>query len=335
MTFNRLSSATVIVLIVAAVGLAIGAGSAYGQTSPYSGQPTPGQMNAQGFLQPWVYGPTPFLAPTSSQPSASFLTTQGNNDACQMSPSSYTYYNSSLYGPDPTYMYANYNGTTAYSGQPSAFSGWCTNMNVTASGANIGLDVNHPCWVHDGIGFYGDCDIAPVVGYSQAPVGSTGGLPTEEWFHLAGVFLAPGQYLDLADTTPWYTTHGHMAMVLPCESNGAPDVRLYQGIIDGGVFTMEASTMQYLQQLSTPGTSANPGGGDICVYHFDIGNVTDADQPYNPPGSSVSLTESANPFGVTDFALVNTSGHNVYFSKNFDRFTSTFSIANGFMDVIG
>lgn len=333
MTLNRLSSTTAIIAMVAVVGLVMGSGSAYADTAP-------GSINAQGFVQPYVYGPTPFLAPTTAQPTASFYSANSYANAvadqCQMttpagSSQPYTTPYSTATGPTATYMYG-----AGGSSNPSGFTGWCVNENVTLAGnpttgsLDTSLDINHPCWVSGGTGYYGDCDVGPVVGYSQSATGSTGNIPTEEWFHLSGVFLKPGQFLDLADTTPWYTTHGHMAMVLPCKTDGSgtPLVRLYQGIIDAGVFTMEAPTMQYLNQLS----NAVPG---VCVYHFDIGNVTDADFPYNPTSTSPALTESANPFGVTDFALVNTSGQNVYFSQNFDRYTSTFSIANGFMNVIG
>ena len=142
--------------------------------------------------------------------------------------------------------------------------------------------------------------------------------------------LKPGTFLDLADTTPWYTTHGHMAMVLPCEADGTPDVRLYQGIIDGGIFTMEAPTMQYLNHISDPKDG-------ICVYHFDIGLKSDSDAPYmgDSNGHPAQTLESANPYGVTDFALVNTSGKDLDLSQNDQRYTSTFSIATGFMNVIG
>jgi len=119
-------------------------------------------------------------------------------------------------------------------------------------------------------------------------------------------------------------------MVLPCETDGTPDVRLYQGIIDGGVFTMEAPQMQYLQHISDPASG-------LCVYHFDIGLKSDSDAPYmgDTNGHPAQTLESANPYGVTDFVLVNTSQNDVYFWQDNERYTSTFSIATGFMNVIG
>lgn len=311
---------------------------------------------AYGFQQPYISAPTPFNPPTSLPPSASYLgipDAQGAPHMCMMvnlpaaSPTS---------GPGGTYIYDMVQfPTTAPTtlAQATQFTGWCAQQNVTdgdgvgevITSANnpMGLDVNHPCWVQNGIGYYGDCDVAPVRGYTQGnytygwqkaanepALPANGGIPTEEWFHLSGVDLKPGAFLDLADTTPWYTTHGHMAMVLPCEKDGTPDLRLYQGIIDGGVFTMEAPTMQYLQHISDP-------SNHLCVYHFDIGVKADADAPYmgDSNGHPAQTMESANPYGVTDFALVNTSGSSQNLSKDLERYTSTFSIATGFMNVIG
>lgn len=335
MTFNRLTT-TAVMAIAVIVGL--------GMTS--SGHTI---TAAYGFEQPYITSPTPFNPPTTTPPPASTLA----NNMCMMvtlpsaSPKS---------GPGDTFIYdaAQFPNGPATLAQATSFTGWCAQQNQT-DGDGVGivqtstsnpmeLDVQHPCWVQAGIGYYGDCDVAPVRGYTQgnytngfqAPgagisaLPGNGGVPTEEWFHLAGVHLKAGQFLDLADTTPWYTTHGHMAMVLPCEKDGTPDLRLYQGIIDGGVFTMEAPTMQYLNHISDTASG-------ICVYHFDIGLKTDADAPYigDSDHHPAQTLESANPYGVTDFALVNTSGHDVDLSQNMDRYTSTFSIATGFMNVIG
>jgi hypothetical protein len=309
MTFNKRSSSTVIMAITVIVGLAMGSGQAL--TSAY------------GLQQPYISQVTPFNPPTTAQPSAGSLTSSPCNFVT-LPPASPTA------GPGGTYIYEGSGPAPTTIDAATSFTGWCAQMNMTANGGNAGLDVNHPCWVQNGIGYYGDCDVAPVQGYSQNATGPTGGIPTEGWFHLAGVFLKPGAFLDLADTTPWYTTHGHMAMVLPCETDGTPDVRLYQGVIDGGVFTMEAPTMQYLQHISGPTTLG------LCVYHFDTGLKSDADAPYiGDANGHPAQTESANPYGVTDFVLVNTSTHSVYFNQNYERYTSTFSVATGFMNVIG
>ena len=126
-------------------------------------------------------------------------------------------------------------------------------------------------------------------------------LPTEDWFHLTGVTLKPSQFLDLADTSPFFTTKGHSATVLPCDSSGQPLVRFYAGIIDGGINTLESPTPQYLQQLSSPQDG-------LCVYHFDIGPT------------------SNNPDGVTDFAIINISHRPITFT---DTNTVTLSVAEG------
>jgi len=127
-------------------------------------------------------------------------------------------------------------------------------------------------------------------------------LPTIEWHHIHGVTLGPGQFLDLADTTPFITTKGHSATVLPCDNSGQPLVRLFAGIIDAGINTLESPNVEYLQQLSSPQDG-------LCVYHFDVGTTIN------------------NPHGVTDFAIINTRNNVIELT---DRNTITLSITEGY-----
>lgn len=260
---------TILVLtIVTTVGFGLG----HAQLTP----------SAYAFVQPKMYTSTPWVhVPT-------FTSSLGT---CQQTTYPATY----LGGPPiPTYT-----DTTSFLGNPWAFTGWCVADSSASSASN-------PCYVYQGIAYYGRCE-AFTLGYNQT-ADTPPNIPTEEWFHFGSVHLKPGQFLDVADTTPWYTTMGHMAMVLPCEPTGVPDMRLYEGIIDGGVLTLEAPPVQYLQQLS----DTKDG---ICVYHFNVG---------------ADGTGGANPDGVTDFALVNVSNHDLYLDGNDQRYTSTFSIAEGF-----
>ena len=130
----------------------------------------------------------------------------------------------------------------------------------------------------------------------------TNDIPTEEWFSFKGITLQPGEFLDMVDTTPFLTTRGHVAMYVPCNSDGTPKISFVQGIVDVGVNTLSPVHPEYLSQLSTPGQN--------CLYHFDIGT----------------------PSGVTDFAIVNTSHDPITFG---DRNTSTFSIAEGLKKLSG
>lgn len=183
---------------------------------------------------------------------------------------------------------ASYYVSTTYSGQCS-----------------VGDDLSEKgqfCNVVNGIGQSGHCE--PVMkGYEIKPNGPAV-IPTEEWFSFTGKTLQPGQFLDMVDTTPFFTTKGHVAMVIPCDQYGDPQVQLFEGILDGGLNTLEPITPQYLQHLS------NPQNG-LCVYHFDIGKT------------------AKNPDGVTDFALVNISSSPITFG---DRNTSTFSLAEGYLN---
>lgn len=166
----------------------------------------------------------------------------------------------------------------------------------------------NPCNVVNGIASSGHCMVNSI-GYKVAQNG-TANLPSLEWFHFSGVTLTNGQFVDLVDTTPFVTTKGHVAMVLPCDSAGTPQVFLVQGVIDVGMATLETPDMEYLQQLSSPGNAVGTYDG-TCVYHFYIGSTTN------------------NPDGVTDFALINKSGQTAHFS---DRNTATFSAVTGFLN---
>ncbi|MGI0046703.1 MAG: hypothetical protein ACREBB_05895 [Nitrosotalea sp.] len=241
--------------------------------------PTQMTHSAYAFLTPKLYTSTPWI------PIPAFTTSKG---ICQQTTYPTIYLGGS---PIPTYT-----DTTTFLGSPWIFTGWCVADSSDSSAAS-------PCYVYQGIAYSGRCETV-MPGYNQSKTSSPN-IPTEEWFHLGGVTLAPRQFLDVADTTPWETTRGHMATVIPCDANGTPKVRLYEGIIDGGVFTMEAAPIQYLQQLSDTAHG-------MCVYHFNVG----ADGP-----------GGINPDGVTDYAFVNVSKDTVVFT---DRNTSTFSIAEGF-----
>ena len=89
---------------------------------------------------------------------------------------------------------------------------------------------------------------------------------------------------------------------MPCDRSGQPLVRLFAGIIDAGVNTLESPDVEYLQQLSS-----NQDG--LCVYHFDVG------------------TTSNNPDGVTDFAIINTSNKVIDLTQ---RNTATLSVTEGY-----
>jgi hypothetical protein len=182
-----------------------------------------------------------------------------------------------------------------FKGNPAKFDGKCLMDNTANS-------TSHPCTVTHGIATAGHCEMIKI-GYQVTDKGP-GNIPTEEWFHLAGVTLKPGQFLDVADTTPFFTTSGHSANVLPCDKSGKPLVRLYEGILDAGVNTLESPDIEYLQQISSPQDG-------LCVYHFDLG------------------TTSNNPDGVTDFAIINTSDKTVTFT---DRNTETLSITGGYFN---
>jgi len=201
-----------------------------------------------------------------------------------------------------TTLHKTYTVPQGSTGNPATVSGTCVVDNTAYSQA-------HPCTITDGIATAGHCETV-TKGYQVTDNGPAN-LPTEEWFHLNGVTLKPGQsinqpgqFLDVADTTQFFTTKGHMATVIPCDSSGQPLVQVFEGIIDAGVNTLEPIAPEYLQQLSSPADG-------LCVYHFDTGAT------------------SNNPDGVTDFAILNVSNQPITFAE---RNTSTFSVTEGYLN---
>ncbi|MEO9277872.1 MAG: hypothetical protein ABI340_08875 [Nitrososphaera sp.] len=133
--------------------------------------------------------------------------------------------------------------------------------------------------------------------FAQADTAQINPMPSEQWFHLSGITLKSGEFLDLVDTTPFMTTKGHVAAYLPCDKNGHTPIAYLQGVVDVGVNTLSPVDEEYLPQLSTPGQN--------CLYHFDIGTAD----------------------GATDFAIINIGKQPVHFG---DRNTLTFSVTEGF-----
>ncbi|WP_101478050.1 hypothetical protein [Candidatus Nitrosotalea bavarica] len=197
-----------------------------------------------------------------------------------------------------TSMVKTYTIPTGFTGDPSTANGQCI-VDTTS------YSIQNACTITNGIATAGHCEMFS----TSWKVDATGppNLPTEEWFKLGGLTLHPGEYLDLADTTPFMTTKGHMATILPCDDLGQPRVRVYEGILDGGVNTLEPANIQYLQHISDPGRG-------ICAYHFDIGNTTN------------------NPDGASDFVMMNDGKNSVTFT---DRNTSTFSVLEGYLNGMG
>lgn len=132
-----------------------------------------------------------------------------------------------------------------------------------------------------------------VWGASEGQQTKTGPTHLMQWHSLKGITLNPGEFLDLADTTPMLTIGGHVAMYIPCDDSGKPLVQFLQGSVDVDENTLVPITPEYIKDLSSPGNS--------CLYHFDIGT----------------------PDGVTDFAIVNHGSNPVNFGE---RHTVTFSI---------
>ncbi len=115
-----------------------------------------------------------------------------------------------------------------------------------------------------------------------------------QWESLNGITLEPGQFLDVAATSPFKITAGNATMYVPCDGSGNANVVVYQGKVNATSGTFAPITPVYISRLSTPNQN--------CWYNFGVGTSN----------------------GVTDFALNNTSGHTVTFN---DRNTVIFTFA--------
>lgn len=104
--------------------------------------------------------------------------------------------------------------------------------------------------------------------------------------------LTSGDYLLLMDLTPFATsveTHGHIALKVPCNGNGQPQVTVVTGIapklntLDIGTAINNGTLNGNQLDLSNEGKS--------CLYHAQI------------------------PQGITDIALVNTGNQTLSFTE--------------------
>jgi hypothetical protein len=143
------------------------------------------------------------------------------------------------------------------------------------------------------------------VGFAFAPVqkastqDATVSVPETQWFHLDGIRLNSGEFLDLVDTTPTSVIHGHVALYIPCDKDGIAKIAFLQGTVDVDdgeqINTLAPAELELQPGLSSPAKN--------CLYHVDIGSDTET---------------------MTDFAIINLSGRTVTFT---DRNTVAFTIA--------
>ncbi len=104
--------------------------------------------------------------------------------------------------------------------------------------------------------------------------------------------LASGDYLLLMDLTPFATsvkTHSHIALKVPCNENGQPQVTVVTGIAPN------LKTLNIGNAINNGTLNGNPldlsNEGESCLYHAEL------------------------PQGITDIALVNTGNQTLGFEK--------------------
>jgi hypothetical protein len=104
--------------------------------------------------------------------------------------------------------------------------------------------------------------------------------------------LSKGDYILLMDLTPFATSvegHSHIAMKVPCNNDGSPNVTIVTGVAPS------FKTLNLGQAISNGtlnGKSLDLSNeGNSCLYHTEL------------------------PTGITDIALVNTSNETLSFNR--------------------
>ncbi|MDE1869257.1 MAG: hypothetical protein KGH60_04835 [Candidatus Micrarchaeota archaeon] len=104
------------------------------------------------------------------------------------------------------------------------------------------------------------------VSVQQAPTSSSNVTNSFTAFSLmlAGQTIPAGGYLHVLDISPDQIYSGHVALHMPCSSNGTSQIVLLLG---------SAPSFQpiYLNNTEILGAISSPGG--MCIYHFYIGAV--------------------------------------------------------------
>ncbi len=108
--------------------------------------------------------------------------------------------------------------------------------------------------------------------------------------------LRAGDFMLLEDVTPLQVVGGHVAMKVPCNSNGETPLQILVGSASESGSALVAVELEFIEDISNPDRD--------CVYHADL----DADAIKND-----LLVESGQEVNITDIALVNSGKKKVHF----------------------
>ena len=100
----------------------------------------------------------------------------------------------------------------------------------------------------------------------------------------------------LEDVTPLQVVGGHVAMKVPCNSNGETPLQVLVGSASESGSALVAVELEFIKDISNPGRD--------CVYHADL----DVEHI-----KSDLLVESGKKINITDIALANSGENRVRF----------------------
>jgi len=111
--------------------------------------------------------------------------------------------------------------------------------------------------------------------------------------------LRGGDFMLLEDVTPLQVVGGHVAMKVPCNSNGDTPLQVLVGSASESGSALVPVELEFIEDISTPGLD--------CVYHADL----DVDAIKED-----LMVASGKEVNITDIALANSGKNRVHFGAD-------------------
>ena len=136
---------------------------------------------------------------------------------------------------------------------------------------------------------------------AQTAIADGEGDPVDAQFQSTGTIvlkqsLRGEDFMLLEDVTPLQVVGGHVAMKVPCDSNGDTPLQVLVGSASESGSALVAVELEHIADLSNPGRD--------CVYHADL-DVEDIKNDL--------LIASGKEVNITDIALKNSVNRRIHF----------------------
>ena len=136
---------------------------------------------------------------------------------------------------------------------------------------------------------------------AQTAIADGDGGPVDAQFQSTGTIvlkrsLRGGDFMLLEDVTPLQVVGGHVAMKVPCDSNGDTPLQVLVGSASESGSALVPVELEFIEDISAPGRD--------CVYHADL------DVVHIKEGLMTLGNENVN---ITDIALKNSVNRRIHF----------------------